>query len=135
MLVSGLNNLNFNLRYLIAYPPLPSVLLRKQLQWVFVTVQAHSLQHLINQSYGIHSCSQCQFKPYSDYMKCYDVLNTWQKIMPLAFHIQHPKLASIFLFHAEPQLLIYTVIRTDNISRGNNIISTYSFCGEKLFAI
>lgn len=54
-----------------------------------------------------------------------------EKIMPLPFHIQHPKLTNIYLFHAKCEILIYKVIRTDNISRGNNIISTDSFCGEK----
>jgi len=57
-----------------------------------------------------------------------------EKIMPLAFHIQHPKLMCISLFHAEPQLLTYKVIRRD-ISRENVIILTHIFCGEKLFAI
>lgn len=128
MLVSGLKNLNFNLRYFIAYPPVPSVPLRKWLQWVYVTVQAPSLQPPINQSYGIRGCGQWQVKPYSDYMKCDNVLKTWKKIMPLALHIQRPKLMSISLFHDEPQLLIYKVIRTDIINKGNNIISTHSFC-------
>lgn len=57
------------------------------------------------------------------------MLKTWKKMMPLAFHIQHPKLMSIPHFHAKPQLLIYKVVRT-NTSTGNNITSTHGFCGE-----
>lgn len=49
---------------------------------------------------------------------------------PLMFHIQHPKLMSISLSHAKPQLLTYKVVRADNISKGKNNISTLSFCGE-----